>query len=103
MEQEFHVYRGLQKPFTLFGLRGINVVWGAVASIGGMILFAITYMIGGFIVGLLAAGSLIGFCVYKINYHIKYGLHNKDLMKGEWIVSGMIKPTYSGKVGQKKK
>lgn len=103
MEQEYHVYRGLQKPFTLFGLRGINVVWGAVAAIGGMILFAIVYMIAGLLPGLGAMGLLIGFCVYKINYHIKYGLHNKDLMKGEWIVSGMIKPTYSGKVGQKKK
>lgn len=103
MEQEYHVYRGLQKPFALFGLRGINVVWGAVAAIGGMILFAIFYLLGGFILGLLAAGGLIGFCVYKINFHIKYGLHDKDLMKGEWIVSGMIKPTYSGKVGKKKK
>lgn len=103
MEKEFQLYRGLQKPFTLFGLRGINVVWGAVAALGGLILFAIIYMLAGLVPGLLAAGSLIGFCINKINFHLKYGLHNKDLMKGEWIVAGLIKPTYSGKIGKKKK
>ena len=102
MGKEYNVYKGLQKPFALFGLKGINVVWGAVASIGGMILFAIVYILAGLIPGLLAMGALIGFCVYKINFHLKYGLHNKDWMKGVWIVSGMIKPTYSGKVGKKK-
>ena len=103
MEQEYQVYKGLQKPFTLFGLRGVNVVWGAIAAGGGLILFAIIYMIGGLILGLLAAGALISFAAYKINFHLKYGLHNKDWMKGEWIVTSMIKPTYLGKVGKKKK
>lgn len=103
MEKEFLLYRGLQKPFTLFGLKGINVVWGAVGAIGGMLVFAIVYSIAGLLAGLGGAACLIGFCIYKISYHLKYGLHNKDWMKGEWVVSGLIKPTYSGKVGKKRK
>ena len=103
MEQEYQVYKGLQKPFTLFGLKGINVMWGAVGAGGGLVAFVIAYMIGGLIVGLLGLAAVAGFSIYKINFHLKYGLHNKDWMKGEWIVKSMIKPTFSGKVGQKKK
>lgn len=103
MEKEFEVYRGLQKPFTLFGLQGVNVVWAAVAFIGGMFAFAIAYMILNLWFALIAAAGVIGFCISRISYHLKYGLHNKNWMKGEWIITGLIKSTYSGKMGTKKK
>ena len=103
MEKEIMVYKGLQKPFTLFGLRGINVVWGAVGALGGMLGFAIVYAVAGLLPGLLTLAAFVGFAIYKINYHIKYGLHNKDWMKGEWVVKHMIRPTFSGKIGAKRK
>lgn len=102
MEKDYEVYRGLQKPFTLFGLQGINVVWAGVAVIGGMIAFAATYALFNFWIGLISLIAVIGFCIMRISHHLKYGLHNKNWMKGEWIVTGLIKSTYSGKIGKKR-
>lgn len=103
MEKEFALYKGLQKPFVLFGLRGINVIWGAVGALGGLIGFAVVYTVAGLLLGLLTLAAIVGFAVYKINFHFKYGLHNKDWMKGEWVVKHMIRPTFSGKIGAKRK
>lgn len=90
----YNIYRGLQRPFNLFGLKGINIAWGVGGGLGGLITFAMFYWFFGFFGGLVAASILIGFCVYKINFHIKNGLHNKSKMKGIWVAKNLIKPTY---------
>lgn len=93
-EIEFKVYRGLQRPFRLFGLKGINIAWGFGGGLASFVLFGVGFMLGGMPVGiplLLLSG---GFCVYKIMYHNKYGLHDKDLMRGTWFVKNLIRPTY---------
>jgi hypothetical protein len=48
----------------------------------------------GFFLAMLSAAVLAGFCIYKINYHLKYGLHNKNRMPGIWVTKNLIKPTY---------
>lgn len=101
MEEDYktyNLYRGLQKPFSLFGLKGINVIYGGVAIGGGMALFVIGYFIGGFIFGLAAALLVIVYCGFKIHFHMNNGLHMKDKYEGVWIVKHLIRPTFSGNV-----
>lgn len=93
-EKDFKIYRGLQKPFCLFGLKGINVVWGAVGAIGGILAIAIGMIAINLIVGLILGCAVAGYAVYKIRYHMIYGLQDKDRMKGVRIVKNLIKPTY---------
>ena len=90
----YNIYRGFQRPFNLFGLKGINIAWGIGGGLGGLITFGICYWLMGFFMGLLGASAIIGFCVNKINYHMKNGLHNKNKMKGIWVAKNLIKPTY---------
>ena len=93
-EQEFKVYRGLQRPFRLFGLKGINIAWGFGGGLVSFVLFGIGFMVAGMPLAIPVLLVCGGFCVYKILYHNKYGLHNKDLMKGTWYVKNLIKPTF---------
>lgn len=95
-EPTFIVYRGLQKPFEIFGLRGINVYWGAGAAGGGLIFFGIGYFVSGLVLGLILAVFPMGFCINKIRFHLKYGLHNKKKMEGVWVVRNLVKPTFRG-------
>lgn len=92
--KSYNIYRGLQRPFKLFGLKGINIAWGFGGGLGCFLLFACTYWLLGFFLAMLSAAVLAGFCIYKINYHLKYGLHNKNRMPGIWVTKNLIKPTY---------
>ena len=93
--QEYNVYRGLQKPFILFGLKGINIAWGFGGGIAAMLLFAIMYFVtDSFFFGLAGAVVVAGICIYKINYHNTHGLRNKTKMKGVWVPKNLIKSTF---------
>ena len=92
--RSYNIYRGLQRPFKLFGLKGINIAWGFGGGLVSFLAFAGVYWLAGLFWALVAAGSVAGYCIYKINYHLKYGLHNKNRMKGIWIAKNLIKPTY---------
>lgn len=93
MKEVCEIYRGLQKPFCLFGLRGINVLWGLVGGLVSILLFIATYIMIGLLPAVLVFGTSGGYCGYKINYHLKNGLHNKKRMKGIWMAKNLIKPT----------
>ena len=90
----YNIYRGLQRPFKLFGLKGINIAWGFGGGLVSFISFALFYWLVGLGGALVSMAAVIGFCAYKINYHLKYGLHNKNKMHGIWIAKNLIKPTY---------
>lgn len=92
--RSYNIYRGLQRPFKLFGLKGINIAWGFGGGLVCFLAFALVYWLLGFFFALLAVACIAGFCVYKISYHLKYGLHNKNRMHGIWIAKNLIKPTY---------
>ncbi len=92
MEQEYNVYKGLQKPFCLFGLKGINVTYGCVGFGGGLVLFLAGYFLSGFLLGMLLCLLCLCYCGYKISYHIQNGLHNKEKYPGVWVVKNLVRP-----------
>lgn len=91
---EYNIYRGLQRPFSLFGLKGINIVWGVTGVGGGFLGYIVFYYLFGFLWAMILTVLIIGFCGYKINYHMKNGLYNKKKMPGIWICKNLIKPTF---------
>ena len=100
-EKEFTLYRGLQKPYEIFGLRGVNVYWGAGAAGGAMLFFGIGYFTSGLVLGLILAVIPIAFCIRKISYHLKYGLHDKRKYPGIWVPKNLIRSNFRGKAFKK--
>lgn len=95
---EYNMYRGLQRPLVLFGLKGVNIVWGAGTFIGALIGMAIGLSFFGFLTGLLIAAAIGGYGYHRIRRNIQRGLHSKKEYKGVWIVKNLIKTTYSGNI-----
>lgn len=90
----YNVYRGLQKPLILFGMKGQNIFWAAGTWLGALIMVGIGLSFFGFLIGLLMGISVMGFGAYRINKNIKKGLHNRKEYKGIWVITNLIKPTY---------
>jgi hypothetical protein len=89
----FNVYRGLQKPLILFGMKGQNIYWGAGTFLTTVIAVGIGLSFFGFLVGLIMGCGTAGIGAYKISQNIKKGLHNRKEMKGIWVVKNLVKPT----------
>lgn len=84
---EYHVYRGLQKPLEMFGMRGRYIYWAA-GTIGGAILaFFACYILSGFLLAVIVTAVIlaIGGGLIAIKQHL--GLHSKKAPKGIFIVA----------------
>lgn len=84
---EYHVYRGLQKPLEMFGMRGRYIYWAA-GTIGGAILsFFACYILSGFFLAVIVTTVIlaIGGGLIAIKQHL--GLHSKKATKGIIIVA----------------
>ena len=94
------VYRSLDRPATVFGIRGrflwVMVLGGALALIVGMVVGGVTSMILGFGAGLLAA-----VVAYFVTVSLQSKFDEKDIwkilvkrpLKGPWLAG--VKPAYS--------
>ena len=85
--QDYPVFKGLQKPLEFMGLKGRYIYWAA-ASIGGALLsFLISYIIFGFLVGLILLTLILGYggTMNFVKQH--KGLHSKKTPKGVFIFS----------------
>jgi len=85
VEQEYPVFKGLQRPLEFLGLRGRYIYWAAATAGGGILSFIIAYAVFGFIVGLvvLTAIAAVGITMIMIKQH--KGLHTKKIWKGLYI------------------
>ena len=74
------VYRSLDRPATVFGIRGrflwVMVLGGALALIVGMVVGGVTSMILGF-----GAGILAGVGAYLMTLSLQSRIDEKDLFK----------------------
>ena len=84
--KEYNVYRGLQKPIVLYGLKGSIIGW----TIGTFAAVCISFITLSSFAGMVTAliGSLIPACIggYKVWHKTTYGLHDKKRHKGVIIV-----------------
>lgn len=93
MEKEYKMYRGLQKPLVMFGLKGSSIGIG-LGSVGVVIIFLILgismFSVG---VGLIMAliPGIIGYS--KLRRNSVEGLHRKRKYPGVWVVKQLIKET----------
>ena len=85
--QDYPVFKGLQKPLEFMGLKGRYIYWAA-ATIGGALLsFLISYIIFGFLVGLILLTLILGFGGTMTFVKQHKGLHSKKTPKGVFIFS----------------
>lgn len=90
----FNVYRGLQKPLIIFGMKGQNIYWCAGTFFVTLIAVGVGMSLSGFLAGLIFGCITVGVGAYKVSKNIKRGMHNRKEMKGVWIVKNIVKPTY---------
>lgn len=83
--QNYPVFKGLQKPLEFMGLKGRYIYWAAATIGGGLLSFLISYIIFGFLVGLILLTCILGFggAMTFIKQH--KGLHSKKSPKGIFI------------------
>lgn len=84
--QDYQVFKGLQKPLELFGLRGRYIVWAAVSIGGGLLAFLIGYILFKFFVALIMLTVILGTGIVLIFVKQHKGLHTKKVPKGIFIV-----------------
>ncbi len=90
--REYNVYKGLQKPIVLFGLKGSNIAWAAGTIAAVAIVFILASSMTGTVPSILAALVPAAVGGYKINYKAKNGLHEKKRHKGVILVRKTISP-----------
>lgn len=82
-EQAYKVYKGLQKPNVMFGLKGQNITLGLATVLGALVTVLASYFIGlGMMYGLGLSLIPLGIGAYKIKYKMDHGLYNKRKHKG---------------------
>lgn len=84
---DYPVFKGLQKPLELFGLKGRYVVWGALTIGGALLVFMFGYMLFGFLVSLIIALIILAYGGIMIGLKQRKGLHSKKVRKGIFIFS----------------
>lgn len=92
-EQEYNLYRGLQKPLVMFGLKGSNIgIAGTTITVVILCILAGS-SISSIVLGLALAivPALIG--ASKLHRNFREGLHRKKKYPGVWIVKHIIKET----------
>lgn len=85
-ERSFNVYKGLQKPIVLYGLKGENIAWALGTFAVTMVMFIALSSLAGTVPAI--AGSLLPavYGGYKVWHKMTYGLHDKKRHKGVLIV-----------------
>jgi len=82
----YPVFKGLQRPFEAFGLRGRYVFWGLGTVAGTLLSFLGGYAIFGFLLSLIISGTILGVGGVLILVKQHKGLHTKNTEKGLFIV-----------------
>lgn len=94
MEKEqypsFEVFRGLQKPLVMFGLKGVNIVWGAGTFLGTLIMILIGFVVANLVVGIFLGLGPLAYGVYRIIRNMRKGLQPRKEYKGYWQVGKLI-------------
>jgi hypothetical protein len=96
MEEKAPLYRGLQKPLVLFGMKGSNIYWAAGGFIGGLMALVLGLTIINIWIGLLLMGTVVGIAIKEIVRSYTKGLNRKKEYPGEWMITLLISPTRNG-------
>lgn len=93
VEEEYNMYRGLQKPLVMFGLKGTNIGIAAGTIVGVFLGIAIGAGMSSFLLAVVLAAvpALIG--ASKLSRNSKEGLRRKKKYPGVWVVKHLIKET----------
>ena len=90
-QESYRVYKGLQKPIVLLGLKGPCITW-ALGSFGAaIVIFIAGFLITGAMTGIMMACIPLSFGIYKVMYKMKNGLHEKKRHKDILVVQNLIK------------
>lgn len=82
---EYPVFKGLQRPLEIFGLRGRYIWWAAGALFCGFLAFVILNISVGLLAALVATLVIVGFGFIAIQLKQRKGLHSKKEYKGIFI------------------
>lgn len=89
--EEYPVFKGLQKPIELMGIRGKFLIYAIGSIAAGFVAFLAGSIIASNLIGILAMLVVAGFGIALIYIKQKEGLHSKKRYKGIAIYKGLFK------------
>ena len=82
---EYPVFKGLQSPLVFMGLQGRYIYWAAGTIGGGIVGFFISYILFGFLAGIIVLAAVAAVGTVLILVKQKRGLHSKNIDKGIFV------------------
>jgi hypothetical protein len=88
---KYSVYKGLQRPITFKGLKGVFIYYGfGLAAFSLLVLFLVN-LFQNFLTGALSMVLvLVAGIVSMAMYQRKYGLYRKNIAKGIYVINSVI-------------
>lgn len=83
--QHYPIFKGLQKPLEFMGIQGRYIYWAAGAVGGAIVGFIASYILLGFVAGLITLVASLSTGAVLIFVKQKKGLHSKKEDKGVFI------------------
>lgn len=88
--ETYRIYKGLQKPNVMLGLKGPNITWALGMAVAVLVTVLIFFFLNlGLLAGIGAALIPLGYGGYKIKYKMDHGLYDKKKHTGVLIVKNL--------------
>lgn len=88
---EYQMFKGLQRPLEFLGLQGRYISWAAITAGVSVLGFMLVYALMGFIIALAFAVVTISGGIGMILVKQRRGLYSKKTDKGIFIYAGKCK------------
>ena len=91
---EYPVFKGLQRPLEIMGLKGRYITWAAVTVGAAILVFIACYIASGFLLALACLTVILGIGGATIFIKQHFGLYSKKIHKGVFIYHHKFKKVF---------
>lgn len=88
---DYPLFKGLQRPLEMMGLKGRYIYWAAGAAGGAIVGFIIAYCLLGFVAGLVVLAAVLSSGIVLIILKQQKGLHSKRNDRGVYVYANSHK------------
>ena len=91
---DYPVFKGLQRPLEIMGLKGRYITWAAVTIGAAIIVFIVCYIISGFLLAITFLTIVLGIGGVTIFVKQHFGLYSKKIYKGIFVYHHKFKKVF---------
>ena len=91
---EYPVFKGLQRPLEIMGLKGRYITWAAITVGVAIVVFILCYIFSGFVLAIICLTVILGIGCMTIFIKQHFGLYSKKVLKGIFIYHHKFKKVF---------